>query len=89
MGTLTSIIITSLFLAIIFVKNGWSRPIKVLFKIKLSKFIKPFDCLPCMSFWFSILVCTAWNFFIWPIGWLMIAVSTMGAFVVAYITDNK
>lgn len=89
MGTLTSIIITSLFLAILFVKNGWGRPIKKLFGIRPSTFVKPLDCLPCMSFWFAILVCVGWNFIVWPIEWLLIVVSTMGAFVAAYIIDNK
>lgn len=89
MGTLISITITSLFLAILFVKNGWSRPVKKLLGYHPSKFVKPFDCLPCMSFWFAILVASGFLIFGWGSYAPTYIVSIMASFVAAYIIESK
>lgn len=89
MGTLVSIIIISLFLAIIFVSWELGRPIKKLIGKRPSQFVKPFDCIPCMSFWFSIIACIVWHFIIMPLFPLTVVVSITGAFVAAYSIQRK
>lgn len=89
MGTLVSIIIISLFLAIIFVSWELGRPIKKLIGKRPSEVIKPLDCIPCMAFWFSIIVCIVWHYFVWPTEWLTVTVSITGSLVAAYSIQKK
>lgn len=52
--------ILGLFAAVLFVlKWQLSRPIKKAFGISQRSALKPFDCLPCMSFWLSAIIATA------------------------------
>lgn len=89
MGTLVSIIIISLFLAIIFVSGELGRTIKKLIGKRPSEVVKPLDCIPCMAFWFSIIVCIVWHFVVMPLFPLTVVVSITGSFVAAYTIQRK
>lgn len=91
MGTLISVVVISLFISIVLVNkidiswymknwlyNRFERPI--------SKRLKPFDCLPCFTFWMSIIVsaCLYFFFSFKHVELFTFALSIMAAYVAAF-----
>lgn len=90
MGALISVVIISLFLAIVIVKKidiAWY--IKNWMNIHQARRLKPLDCLPCFTFWVSIPVSLVLNIFVFNNGEIFTwAVSIMASFVAAYIIEK-
>jgi hypothetical protein len=90
MGTLISVVVISLFISIVLVNKidiSWYMKnwLYNRFERPLSKRLKPFDCLPCFTFWMSIIVSFILQLTFFPHAELFtFAVSIMAAYVAAF-----